>query len=81
MAQAVGGAAATTASLIVHHAAAPDQDGQSARAERRVGEKEKFPADQVAVEIVSSESVVERYSDNEESSPPSSKAIINQHNL
>jgi len=76
VAQAVGGAAATTASVIVHHAAAPDQSGQSARAERRMGEKEKFPADQVAVEIVSSESVVERYSDNEESSPPSNPQHI-----
>ena len=73
-AEAVGGAAAaTTASVIVHHEAAPDQ---CAGAEQHMGEKEKFLVDQVAVEIVSSESVIERFSDNEDSSPCPSKVNI-----
>lgn len=65
---AVGGASATTASVIVHHAAVPDQGGQPAGAQRNMGEKDKFPVDQVAVEIVNSEVVVEPHSDNEDGS-------------
>ena len=72
-AEAVAGATATTASVIVHHAAAPDQ---CAGAEQHMEEKEKVLVDQVAVEIVSSESVIERFSDDEDSSPSPSKANI-----
>lgn len=70
---AVGGASATTASVIVHHAAVPDQGGQPAGAQRNMGEKDKFPVDQVAVEIVNSEVVVEPHSDNEDGSSRSGK--------
>jgi len=73
-AEAVAGATATTASVIVHHAAAPDQ---CAGAEQHMEEKEKVLVDQVAVEIVSSESVIERFSDDEDSSPsPNTQNIV-----
>ena len=64
----------TTASVIVHHegAGASVQHGASVGGEQYIrGEKEKYPVDQVTVEIVTAES----YSEEQERSPsPSSKS-------